>query len=769
MIGVGRRGRARLATRIVAPSAGRGMDRTADFLGAFAALLGLVLSTNASVYQWSHHQMTPRDSWLIGIMLPMITATTAWANVLVIRRRPARPALVAHTILCLLGVLVAALIWQVTPGQLAPSLAHSAILAAAASWACLAWPVAVADIAATVVLGGFVLVGTDALGSLSWANSAYYGAIGMVATMSWTAVVTTVRMAQRASRESRRSAEELIRSEEALAESNRWDALIHDKVLNALGTAAKAIRPAIERPARILAQDALDALRQTGDREHPERLDQQIRRAAHALGLHADIRIEGTPSGMVAESFQRAVGEALTNVARHSGVTEVTVTGAFSAERAELVVRDEGCGFDPGLVPENRRGLRGSVLETMEARGGRAEIDSGPGRGTTVTMSWHAPEPWTVRINELGYFRAMVAFFILALAISLSLGVPCSPYVIDWRLEDLGLTVLVLCAAGAMVWPHLNCWKCALLAGATVSAQAMMLGNLNLTPEIGWQEWFIGFSLGVFTPLAWRTRRRRWCLYAALSYPAVTIGGALLGGYDVGWLMFSRFSSFTFPIAMSMAAAWAAGSMDAALASVRDSRTRTLDALRRGARAEAVRAETERRLATIEGGPLRMLGRLAAGERIDAAVRRECVLLEASTRDLLVAPYIVDETMRGLFRAARERGATVVITGSDAVDAEHQVVAKTFQEACGVLASSAGRGARLTCRWHPGSPLGEATVALSVPSGTVASAAGRHAARPAARLDALDMPDEVATEIIDADDDVLMTLQTADVRHPVAP
>ncbi len=769
MIGPSRRRRSRALARIVAPGAGRRLDRTAGFIGAFAALLGLVLSANASVYQWSHHQMTLRDSWIIGVLLPLITGTTTWAAVQVIRRRPARHALAVHTILCLLGVHLAALFWQVTPGQLAPSLSHSAILAAATSWTCLAWPIAAADIVATVVIGGTVLAGTDAIGSLSWANSAYYGAIGMVATMSWTAVVTTVRMAQRASHESRRTAEELIRSEEALAESNRWDALIHDKVLNALGTAAKAIMPAIEGPARILARDALDAVRRTGDRYHPERLDDQIWRAAHALGLDADVRIDGTLSGRVAESFQRAVGEALTNVARHSGVTEVAITGTFSAEQAELVVRDEGRGFDPGQVPENRRGLRGSVVGTMEACGGRAEIDSAPGRGTTVRMIWHAREPWTVRINELGFFRAMVAFFILALAISFSLGVSCSLYVVDWRLEDLGLAVLVLSATGAMAWPGLTWWKCALLATATVGAQTTMLGNLNLTPEIEWQEWFVGFGLGVFTPLAWRTRHRRWCLYAALSYPVVTIGGALLGGYDAGWLMYTRASSFAFPVVMSMAASWAARSMDAALDSVRASRTTTLDALRRGARAEAVRREAERRLATIEGAPLQMLERLAAGERIDAAVRHECALLEASTRDLLVAPYIVDEQMSGLFRAARARGATVVITGSDAVDAGHQVVAKAFQEACGVLASSAGQGARLTCRWHPGSPLGEGTVALSAPSGSVAPAEREHGVRPAARLGEMDLPDGVSAEIIDADDDVLMTLNSVQAGRPEAP
>lgn len=100
---------ARRLARLLAPSAGRRMDRTADFIGAFAALLGLALSTSASVHQWQTHQMTPRDSLLIAILLPAVALTSGWITVCVARRRPTCPALVVHTALCLLGVIVAAL------------------------------------------------------------------------------------------------------------------------------------------------------------------------------------------------------------------------------------------------------------------------------------------------------------------------------------------------------------------------------------------------------------------------------------------------------------------------------------------------------------------------------------------------------------------------------------------------------------------------------------------------------------------------------------
>jgi len=113
--------------------------------------------------------------------------------------------------------------------------------------------------------------------------------------------------------------------------------------------------------------------------------------------------------------------------------------------------------------------------------------------------------------------------------------------------------------------------------------------------------------------------------------------------------------------------------------------------------------------------------------------------------------------MKERFRAAKERGATIVITGSDNVDAGHARTAGAFRQACSALAALAVEGSRLTCRWHPGSPSGEATVALSMPPGTVSPEPGTPG-----RLDGLELPDGVETEIIDADDDILVTLRAVE-------
>jgi ligand-binding sensor domain-containing protein/signal transduction histidine kinase len=81
-----------------------------------------------------------------------------------------------------------------------------------------------------------------------------------------------------------------------------------------------------------------------------------------------------------------AFKEALHNVVKHSGATEVSVFLNLEATGFNLVVRDNGKGFDPAAVPE--RPGRGNGLKNMRQRleklGGHCEIHSSPGTGTEI-------------------------------------------------------------------------------------------------------------------------------------------------------------------------------------------------------------------------------------------------------------------------------------------------------------------------------------------------------------------------------------------------
>ncbi|HVS84377.1 MAG TPA: ATP-binding protein [Gaiellaceae bacterium] len=85
-----------------------------------------------------------------------------------------------------------------------------------------------------------------------------------------------------------------------------------------------------------------------------------------------------------------AARELLANVSRHARAGKATVTLAQRNGATVLTIADDGVGFDPATlgrsVADAHIGLL-SQRERIEASGGRLEIESAPGRGTTVTAS----------------------------------------------------------------------------------------------------------------------------------------------------------------------------------------------------------------------------------------------------------------------------------------------------------------------------------------------------------------------------------------------
>jgi signal transduction histidine kinase/phage shock protein PspC (stress-responsive transcriptional regulator) len=83
----------------------------------------------------------------------------------------------------------------------------------------------------------------------------------------------------------------------------------------------------------------------------------------------------------------RAAREAMVNAAKHSGAASVDVFAECCPETVEVFVRDRGRGFDPDAVPDDRLGLRGSVVGRLERHGGSARVRSAPGEGTEVALT----------------------------------------------------------------------------------------------------------------------------------------------------------------------------------------------------------------------------------------------------------------------------------------------------------------------------------------------------------------------------------------------
>jgi PAS domain S-box-containing protein len=81
----------------------------------------------------------------------------------------------------------------------------------------------------------------------------------------------------------------------------------------------------------------------------------------------------------------RIVQESLTNACRHSGSDFIRVEMNESGERLQIVIFDEGRGFDPAAVPDERFGLR-SIRERARLLGGSADIQAAPDEGCRVRV-----------------------------------------------------------------------------------------------------------------------------------------------------------------------------------------------------------------------------------------------------------------------------------------------------------------------------------------------------------------------------------------------
>ncbi|MFC7329442.1 PspC domain-containing protein [Marinactinospora rubrisoli] len=90
----------------------------------------------------------------------------------------------------------------------------------------------------------------------------------------------------------------------------------------------------------------------------------------------------------------RAAREAMVNASKYAGVDQVSVFGEVEPDEVLIFIRDRGAGFDLDQMPEDRMGVRGSIIGRMERHGGTARIRTAPGEGTEVQLRMpRVPDP----------------------------------------------------------------------------------------------------------------------------------------------------------------------------------------------------------------------------------------------------------------------------------------------------------------------------------------------------------------------------------------
>jgi signal transduction histidine kinase len=104
------------------------------------------------------------------------------------------------------------------------------------------------------------------------------------------------------------------------------------------------------------------------------------------------ISIEGDrelPPGVTMTLYHIAQ-EALNNVIKHAEANHVDMTLLNKPDRVLLHIRDDGRGFDPQVIPAGHMGIS-IMTERAQKIGADLQIQSQPGRGTEVSLTW--PDP----------------------------------------------------------------------------------------------------------------------------------------------------------------------------------------------------------------------------------------------------------------------------------------------------------------------------------------------------------------------------------------
>ncbi|MFB7884443.1 PspC domain-containing protein [Microbacterium sp. NPDC056057] len=173
---------------------------------------------------------------------------------------------------------------------------------------------------------------------------------------------------------------------------------LHDSVLQTLALIQNRAGASSEVARLARAQEReLRAWLYDGDAPADSDLPTDLRDYAAALELDYPVRIDVVSAGLPAERASGEVAaasrEAMLNAARHAG-GDVSVYIEGNANAVDVYVRDRGPGFDLDDVPDDRLGIRQSILGRMRRAGGSATIRRGAGGGTEVHLRFAAtPSP----------------------------------------------------------------------------------------------------------------------------------------------------------------------------------------------------------------------------------------------------------------------------------------------------------------------------------------------------------------------------------------
>jgi signal transduction histidine kinase len=257
---------------------------------------------------------------------------------------------------------------------------------------------------------GFVECGPKLNGELTDADRAVVATLAGQAALAVRNLRLTTQLSKQTT-ELAASRARLVRAEEA--ERRRMERNIHDGVqqdLVALIGQAGRLQNQLEKEPDAVADElallqsglerVLGDLRELASGIHPSLLrDRGLLAAVEALAarhpvpvlVRADLSLRGL---RFAEEIEGAgyytVAESLANSLKHADAHDVEVTLTRSNGSLQISIHDDGKGFENGT--SNGHGLA-NLSERLAALGGRLEVETSPGHGTTVSATLALTEP----------------------------------------------------------------------------------------------------------------------------------------------------------------------------------------------------------------------------------------------------------------------------------------------------------------------------------------------------------------------------------------
>jgi signal transduction histidine kinase len=165
--------------------------------------------------------------------------------------------------------------------------------------------------------------------------------------------------------------------------------LVEDGRTGAAVAELEALRSAVDN-LNVDVRESIAGLRsRVVERGLVEALHDYLDEFEERYGIHTELRLDGPRTATSPNAdlqLFRVVQEALTNVRKHASANEVRVGVACGEEGLEIVVADNGTGFEVPGTPSDRAFGMMSMRERAASLGGSCTFTSKPGRGTTITI-----------------------------------------------------------------------------------------------------------------------------------------------------------------------------------------------------------------------------------------------------------------------------------------------------------------------------------------------------------------------------------------------